>query len=265
MSRAAGIIDVNVSLFRWPFRHVGTDSARDLLAELDKHEVAQAWVGSLEGLFERDMWGVNQRLAEACRESRQRLIPFGSINPLLPDWQEDIRRCDQELKMPGVRLHPAYHGYTLDRPEFGELLAEAGRRRLIVQLVVTMEDERTQNPVFRVPHVDAAPLEKLVRGDPAAKLVVLNAFRRMSLEQAENLAAAGHVWFDTAMLEGVDRLAALAARVGPERILCGSHWPLFHQQAPILKLRESSLEESALERVRRSNAANLLAGLAGSG
>ena len=153
------IINVNANLSRWPFRRTPCDELPPLIEKYRAYDVQQAWVGSLDGLFHRDMGDVNRRLAEACRhEQRVKLLPFGSINPLLPDWQEDLRRCAEEYRMPGIRLHPNYHGYKLDEPLAAELLDLAAQRGLIVQLALRMEDIRVQHRLMRIPDVDATPL-----------------------------------------------------------------------------------------------------------
>src|SRR5205814_7389946 len=110
---------------------------------------------------------VNEQLAAACRASDAKLlVPFGSINPQLPDWQDDLRRCHEVHKMPGIRLHPNYHGYTLDAPVVADPLHAADERGLLVQIALSMEDERTQSQLARVPHVDATPLVELVKTLP---------------------------------------------------------------------------------------------------
>src|SRR5205823_5284688 len=126
---------------------------------------------------------------------------------------EDLRRCHEIHQFRGIRLHPAYHGYTLADQAFARLLTLAAGRGLVVELVVTMEDTRTQHPVFRVPPVDIRPLEPLVRSNSGLRLVILNSFQTITLDDAQRLAAAGEVFFEIATLEGVDRLAKLIDRV----------------------------------------------------
>ena len=253
------LIDTNVSLSRWPCRRLPLDETPTLVSRLRSQGVKQAWAGSFDGLLHKDIALVNARLAEDCRKNgRGLLVPFGSVNPRLPDWEDDLRRCHEEHKMPGVRLHPNYHGYKLDEPAFARLLDVARERGLIVQLVVTMEDERTQHPLMRAPHVDVAPLLALLASRSDLRIVLLNWSRGVGSALLTKLSAAGQVCFDIATLEGVGGVANLLKQVPADRVVFGSHAPFFYLESAVLKLRESVLSEPQLASIRTGNARRLL-------
>jgi predicted TIM-barrel fold metal-dependent hydrolase len=254
---SAPLIDVNVSLFQWPFRRVKADDTAALAGKLQSHGVTAAWTGSFEGLLHRDLGGVNVRLAEECRKFPL-FVPFGSVNPTAPDWEEDVRRCHEEYRMPGLRLHPNYHGYDLTNPSFAKLLHLAAERGLLVQLAVSMEDDRTQHPLVRVTPVDVTPLPQLVRETPGLRLVLLNAFRSLRPEEAHRLSAAGEIAFEIATLEAVGGVANLLTKAPLERVLFGSNAPLYYFESSEGKLRESVLSEEQKAAITSGNATKLL-------
>jgi hypothetical protein len=252
------LTDTNVYLGRWPFRHLPDAEPTEFVGKLVENGVTEAWAGSFDGLWQRDLAGVNERLAAECRAARGlRLLPFGSVNPLLPDWQEDVRRCHEAHQ---IRLHPNYHGYKLAAPAFAELLAQAAERQLLVQLVLSMEDERTQSALARVAHVDVGPLAALMKQTPTLRLMILNAFRALPIPQAEPLAAAGIGGFDIAMLEGVEGVQRLVRGVGLERVFFGSYFPFFYFESARLKMQESPLAHGEVEAIAQGNPRRIIAG-----
>jgi predicted TIM-barrel fold metal-dependent hydrolase len=253
------LIDTNVTLMRSPFRRVRWDDTRELVAKLKEHGVTQAWAGSFEGLLHKDVAGVNLRLAEECRQHGGGvLLPFGTVNPMLPDWEEDLRRCQEVHRMPGVRLNPNYHGYKLDHPAFAKLLSLAAERGMVVQLVIALEDERTLHPLLQVPAVDAAPLAAIVKTLPKLRLVVLNAFRTLRGEPLLRLVAAGEVYFEIATLEGVGGVGNLIKQLPVKRLMFGSHAPFYYFESSLLKMKESPLTEAQAKAISEENARTVL-------
>jgi predicted TIM-barrel fold metal-dependent hydrolase len=253
------IVDTNVNLSRWPFRRLSGDDPATLVARLKKHNVSQAWAGSFDGIFHKDIAGVNARLASDCRTYGQGiLLPFGSINPKLPDWQEDLRRCHEEHKMRGIRLHPNYHGYQLQDALFKEVLKLASSHALIVQLALCMEDERTQHPLMRVPPVDITPLVDLAQVEPKLKLVVLNSYPQLTPAQITPLIPVRNVYFELSMVERVGAVTRLIETFTLERVLFGSHSPFFYFESAELKVQEAGLSDAQERAVLEGNARRLL-------
>jgi len=254
------MIDVNAYLSRWPFRRTPCDELPALIEKYLKLGVKQAWVGSLDGLFHRDIGGVNLRLADDCRrENRVKLVPFGSVNPTLPDWREDVRRCAEDYKMPGIRLHPNYHGYKLDDPIAGELLDLAAQHGLIVQIVARMDDVRVQPPLMKIPNVDTKPLLELVKARPKLRVGLLNGRlgggRRDEPPASD---AANRIWIDIATQEGVGGVGRLVKTMPVSQVLFGSHLPLFSLESAVLKMQEAGLDDEQFKAVAYQNAERLL-------
>jgi predicted TIM-barrel fold metal-dependent hydrolase len=250
------MIDANVTLFQWPFRRLRLDDPAALAEKLQSQGVKQAWAGSFEALLQRDIAAANARLAEACRRLPI-FRPFGCVNPALPDWEEDFRRCREEHGMRGLRLYPNFHEYALNDPAPLKLLGLAAEHGLVVQVPLVLEDERTQHPRMRFAPVAVVGLPALLREIPKLRLVLLNAFRSVRLEESKRLSAAGQVYFDIAHLEGVGGISNLLAQVPLERVLFGSYAPVFYPESAHLKLRESALTGEQRAAITERNATAL--------
>lgn len=107
------LIDVNTYIGHWPFRQLRHHTATGLLKRMDQHGIDQAVVGSIHGIFYKNAHPANEELAKAVRRHRDRLIPFATLNPVYPGWEDDLRRSAEDLELGGIRLYPQYHGYRL--------------------------------------------------------------------------------------------------------------------------------------------------------
>ncbi len=245
------IIDSNVDLFRWPFRRLPLDNTEKLVKKMRALNIAQAWAGSFEGILQRDIAGVNQRLAETCARHKE-LIAFGSINPALPDWENSLRLCRETHQMPGIRLHPNYHDYALDDPRFARLLEVADEAGLLVQIAVTMEDVRTQNALLRVADVGLKPLPALMKKLPGLRVQLLNLRPRSVLPTG--LANTPNLCFDTARVDSTDGVAKLLRSLSRGRVLFGSHSPFLIHEAALIRVAEARFTDKELRFVLRDNA-----------
>src|SRR5882762_9622083 len=265
--QAPGIIDTNVNLFDWPFRALKYRDTKALVAKLKKHRIIEAWAGSFEALLSKDMNGVNARLAAECREHGPGfLIPFGSVNLAWPDWQEDVRRCHEVHRMPGIRIYPGYQPFDLDHPAMESLVKMTSERGWILQVVFGMEDPRVHHPIINVGPVTFGPLLKAVKGTPNAKVELLHFSGSIRGEDLSQFMTKPNTVMDISRLEGNGAVGRMigsimglpSARVPVERIVFGSHAPYFPVETAILKLIESPLDTQQLQAIMQGNARRLL-------
>lgn len=248
------LIDCHVYLGSNPFRQLESENAEEFAHRLMKRGVTEAWTGAFEGLLRRDVAEVNRQLVQRCRD-HPILRPCGSINLALPAWQDDVRRCAEDHGMRVIRLHPNYHGYTLEATVFRELLDLATKHRLLIQLVAQMEDERTQHPQVRAAPVDLKPLSGIMKEMKQARVMLLNANAAMVLKHLQDCP---NVWLDFAMIEGVGGVENLLKSWPVARLVFGSFAPVFYWESAHLKMQESALDEGQAQTIQSLNAAALV-------
>ena len=272
---AAGLIDTNVNLFDWPFRTLTYRDTRALVAKLRKHQVIEAWAGSFEALLHKDMAGVNARLAAECRTHGSGfLVPFGSVSLAWPDWEEDVRRCHEEHRMPGIRIYPGYQAFTLDHPDMARLLKMCEERNLILQVVFAMEDSRIYHPIVNVGPVVSASLLAALKGAPNAKVELVHFTGSPRGEDLHQFVTQTNAVIDISRFEGNGAIGRLLG-TGPEfssagapgisyghapadRLVFGSHAPYYPLETALFKLMESPLSASELHAIMQGNARRLL-------
>ena len=256
-----GIVDTHVYVGRWPFRRMPGEEMPELTAQLRAHGVTRACAGSFEGVFHKDLAAANERLARQCADAPPGFyVPFGAVNVQFPDWEEDLRRCHEQYRMPGIRVHPGYHNYTLADPAFARLLRLAAERGLVVQLVCWLEDERHHNPRMPVPTVALEPLPGLIEPIPNLRLVLQNGFQTVGRAEAvlKRLKGRPNVYYDFGMLDALLELRLLIDTVGLDAVVLGSYSPMFYFESVELKMQESALDDAERVAVSRTNATRLL-------
>ena len=262
------IIDTNVNLFKWPFRRMKYGDTRSLVAKLRKHRITKAWAGNFEALFSKSINDVNARLVEECRRNGEGiLIPFGTVNLAWPDWEEDLRRCHEVHRMPGIRLYPTYQTFDLNHVEFPRLMSQATERGLIIQIVGDMEDSRVHHPIVLTRELSFDPLVEIMKKIPKAKVQLLNWNERVSSELLKKLVLETNIVLDISWLESTGALGRMIdgnhwygprTPVPVERILFGSHAPYFPVDSAIIKLFESPLTLEQMKAVMNVNAGQFI-------
>ena len=266
-SAAPTIIDTNINLFQWPFRRLKYSDTTALVAKLRKHRVSEAWAGSFEALFHKDIAGVNERLARECREKGGGLlVPFGTVNLAWLDWEEDLRRCHEVHKMPGVRIYPGYQPFDLKHEGVPRLVKMVEERGLILQVVFQMEDPRVHHPLIKLDNLDARPLVPALKAAPKAKVELLHFTGNIQGSDLHALMAETNAHIDISRWESNGIVGKMigatpsgrAGRVPLERVCFGSHAPYFPIETAILKLVESPLTAEQIAAIMNGNARKLL-------
>jgi predicted TIM-barrel fold metal-dependent hydrolase len=250
------IIDINTYVGHWPFRQLRHNTAEALVRRMDERQIDRAIVASIHGIFYKNAHSANDELAVATRPFRDRLIPYATLNPTYPGWEEDLRRCAEDLGLTGLRLYPQYHGYALTDEAVLALVDAATALGWPVQVPMRVVDRRQRHAFDLARDLTTGDFEAAFTLRPATRWMVLNGLGF----DGSRLPAAAHVLFGISRMTAVlqRNIQALIETAGLGCLAFGTGMPFKVPEPALLKLQVLDVPPDAVERVAWRNAAEVL-------
>ncbi len=234
------IIDCNVGFGHWPFARFAEDTPAKLDRLLSGDGIDVALVSSAEAVLFEEPEETNRDLAGKLRRY-PRLSSVPVVNPRLIGSSTIL--ATRGIR--AVKLIPNYHCYSLRDEAAVALCSQAAERGLPVLVQVRVEDERSHYELLKVPGVPADDIIALARGVPKLTVVALCPY----FAEVVKLCVEPRVYADISMVETLDTLGQLCAKVPAEKVLFGSHAPWLYPRAAVAKLRLSSIKEEEREAI----------------
>ena len=250
------VIDVNTYVGHWPFRQLRHNTAQALVKQMDRHGIDRAVVSSVHGIFYKDAHAANEELArETCR-FRDRLIPFATLNPTYAGWEEDLRRCAEDLELCGIRLYPHYHGYGLADASGLELVDAASELGWAVQVPMRVVDRRQRHRWDLAEDLTPGAFEKAFALRPKTRWMVLNGVGLNGNRLPAQARFLVEISRQTAVLQKT--IQALLETAGPRHVAFGTGMPFNVPTPQFLKLDVLDAPRWVKERIAWRNAAEML-------
>lgn len=255
------MIDINAYLGHFAFRQLRHNTAEGLLRLMDRNHIEQAVVSSAAAITYRNAQAGNEEVAAEVKGHRDRLIPFAVLNPAYADWREDLRVCQEDFGMRGLRLYPHWQAYRLDSEACLDLVRTASARKMPVSIPFRVEDRRQGSWLVDIPDVAHQEAIALVRAVPDAKFIFGNGagFIGSALGRKDNGLPANY-YVEISLLTALvsNEIGQLIQNLGDDRLLFGSGIPFHYPDGALLKLEVLDAAPATKERIARGNARRLL-------
>jgi predicted TIM-barrel fold metal-dependent hydrolase len=215
---------------------------------IDRGVVMTTWTESRES---------NDRTREACRQYRDRFIPFGHVRPV-DNWQIELKRITQEFGWTGLKLHQGElkHG----GPDM------AATTRAIVELAASLGIR-----LVKIHLVDYDAIDTLTREFPQVTWILphMGCWGRYSeMRRYCDLARErANVYLDTCAVDAYYDFGTEFERAGFDKITFATDGPMFSPMVEKAKVdtlrlptpyRTASLTDEAYDLIMGGNMARLL-------
>ena len=253
MSQTHSIIDINAWTGHWHTLPVQgeVDAVRHALKDIG---VGRIFLSPLHAV-----WGHNphycNRDVYAAAEEYDDIEPAPVLDPTIATWKEELDRAAQR----GVRLIkvlPAYSQYDLI--EQSDFLAAVAAARIILMVQTRLEDPRRQHPLGQVPDTSPEVAVEVACQYPGLRVVIGGPVWSAILDLRDTLLQLDNLYADVSQADGMDTMKVLVQEGLGEKLLFGTHAPLFVPLAGLARV-VGDINDQEAEAILGGTAERLLA------
>ena len=247
------IIDLNAFTGTWPSHPVMGDlpNVRD---SLRAYGVERIFVSPLEAAWCRNPHRFNQALYQATATFDD-VWPMPVLDPTIATWRKELDAIVQQAKVRVVRLLPAYSPYCPSKAEtLLEALVEIG---LSVIVQTRLEDPRRQHPLAPVPDLPATAVAETAAHHPELTLIIGGARLAEIRALKVHLLDLPNLYADVSQADGLDAVKVLVEDGLADKLVFGSHAPLFIPYAALSRVL-ADVDNDTATKILGGNAERIL-------
>lgn len=230
---------------------------KDLARELSAWDVGVAYASRLEALWLENPHDANRLPMAHKAESGTEIRPAPVLDASLGSWMDELDRLQKAFPdLDLIRIHPTYHGYTLDQA--GPLLDALGKRKIVAQVIARVEDVRRHHRLAQVPDLPLAQAVEAARKHTGATILLSGANALPAPNKGATIPA--NLWADCSQIDGELVVAELLQGPWGERLVFGSNAPLFSLNSAFARVLVN-LDDARALRILEGNPAKLFPGV----
>ena len=238
--------DYNCFTGNWPFFKVRYNTVEKISSLHQRIGITGGFISACEAIFYQDPYEAELALAKELEGTPYYHTMI--LNPILPGWKGDLKRCVEDLHIKAVRLMPTYHKYSLADSAVEEAIEAVKAYNLPLLLTLRLRDERCMY-MFQADFVNKDEVAAFLKQytDVVTLLTDASAYE---LEQFKEIFAERENLFAdcSGLKDGLFAADRAYTAIG-DKLVYGSAAPLLEMQASFYNITMAPLDEDVKAKI----------------